>query len=245
MTTQPHSAEVIRLSRKTNKPKVLAENAGLLAFIVSEPAPIIDIAPRIRAKRQAKPLQDRIDRLTDKSAGPDGVWKWKGSRSQVTGYPQISWHDTATDKRVTRAVHRVLMELKLGRRLLRNEHVLHDRGVPKDDVNPAHHRVGTQQENLDDAKAEGKLRGKLQPRQILKIASLHHRDHVEIGDIAFRFNVSRQTIHNIVTGKTHSKITGRTYVPGKSGRPCKAVLQVEHQSKRGQPSAPRVLEAVI
>lgn len=240
-------AEVIRLKAGKAKPGIVAERLASLAPVLPPPngsTPIIEIEGRLKAKRQAKPLQERIDRLTDKSGGPDGVWKWLGSRSQGNGYPQISYRDPETGKQTTKAVHRVLMELKLGRKLDRSECVLHDRGVPKDDVNPAHHRLGTQQENLDDAKAEGRLRGKLDVKSILKIVELREKHHVENSTIAHRFGVSVQTVQSILKGKTHSKITGRTYAPGKTGRPKKVALKVEVKSKRQRGADAATLGAV-
>lgn len=171
------------------------------------------------------PLQTRIDRLTDKSRGPEGVWMWLGSRSQSNGYPQISYRDTTTGKRVTRQVHRVIMELKLGRPLDIDEHVLHERGCPKVDVNPKHLRVGTHQDNMDDATAEGRMTGrKITAAAAMEIDMLFHRKGASVDALAHRFGVCNQTIKKIVTGRTHSKATGRVYVPGKTGRPPKLKL---------------------
>lgn len=228
---------------KSRKAKTIAENVGLQSFTVSAPVPsavIIDIKTRKRIKladltvaEQIARLQKRIDDLTDKSAGLFGVWTWKREHGVSNGYPRIGYRDPWTGKQRTREVHRLLMELKLGRPLERHEYVLHDRGSPKTDVNPAHLRIGTQQENLDDAKAEGRLRGKLDVKSILKIDRLFHKDGVEIADIAYRFGVSNNTVSAIVRGKTHSDKTGRVYEPKKVGRPAKRRLKVEKQLDQG------------
>jgi hypothetical protein len=226
MDTLIRSADLIRPefgSTKTDRSPAIRADAV-----------IVPIAPRQKAKRQAQPLQARIDRLTDKSAGPNGVWKWRGSLNPATGYPQISYTCQYSGKYTTKAVSRVVMELKLGRKLERHEYVLHDQGVPKEDVNPAHLRIGSQQDNMDDAKAEGRLRGKLDVAQIMKIDMLFHTKHVDKAALAHRFGVSTTTIHNIVVGKTHSGTTGRVYVPSKGGRKAKvSTVEKAKSRKRG------------
>lgn len=254
MTTNLAPTGVIRLKRGTAKAHVIADRLATLQpspvnlpSAPVTPTPIIDLDEHRLAKVRSQPLQARIDKLTDKSAGMFGVWKWKGSRSQANGYPQISYNCPFTGKYCTKAVTRALMEMKLGRKLERHEFVLHDRGVPKDDVNPAHLRIGTHRENVEDAHAEGRIgrRGKLDVKAILKIVELRHKHHVDVSAIAHRYGVCNRTINDICKGKSHAKITGiQDTKDRKPGRPFKKHLQVETKPKRGQPSAPRVLEAV-
>jgi len=163
----------------------------------------------------------RIDGLTDKSAGPDAHWRWLGSRMQANGYPQITYADAETGKRVTRNVHRVLMEMRKGRRLERAEVVLHAAGCLKDDVNPAHLRIGTHRENLQEAAA--KCGKRLAAQQVQLIDKMLRRG-VSAGTIAARFGVTPKCVVYIQRGKTHAGITGRELTKGKGGRPRKRVL---------------------
>lgn len=238
--TQHVSAENIRASRRDSKAVVVS--AKLANIEPPLPGIFIDLKPR--TKRKAQPLQDRIDRLTDKSAGPDSDWRWLGSRNQSSDYPQISYRDPDTGKQVTRPVHRVLMELKLGRKLNRDELVLHRRGVSKQSVNPAHLRVGTREENTADAIADGRYKSSLTKEQVLKIVSLRQRHGLSIADIAERFNVKSPTVRNILQGRTHAKTTGIEYAKKQSGRPKKAALKVDPKPKRVRHEAPRSLGAV-
>ncbi len=163
----------------------------------------------------------RIDALTDQSAGPSAHWRWLGSRMQANGYPQISYRDAETGKRVTRNVHRVLMEIRAGRRLERAEVVLHDKGCQQDDVNPAHLRIGTHRENLQEAAA--KCGKRLAAEQVQLIDKMLRRG-VSAGAIAARFGVTPKCVVNILRGKTHGALTGRERTRGKGGRPHKRVL---------------------
>lgn len=188
------------------------------------PAPIVKVPKGTPRPQQTIPLEVRIARLTDASSGPDGFWKWLGSRGVGNGYPQISWRDEETGKRTTRPVHRVLMQLNLGRKLQPHEHVLHDRGAPKDDVNPRHLRVGTAAENAQDAFADGRLGRRLKPAEVLKICQLRNKHNVDVASIAFRFDLCHRTVIDVLKGRTHSKLTGIIFKPAKTGRPRRAVV---------------------
>lgn len=186
----------------------------------------IDIARRLRKQAPAgffipDNVQSRIDALTDKTAGRTAIWRWKGSVMQANGYPQISFEDQETGKRATMCVHRVLMSLKQGRRLARTEYVLHARGIPSTSVNPKHLRIGTQLENIADAKADKRLRRNLRDAEVLRIVRLSQKDGCDPRDIAHTCKVSTVTVANILRGRTHSKLTGIPRHRGIGGRPRK------------------------
>lgn len=182
-----------------------------------------------RAPRAAVPahlpanILARIDRLTDATGGPAAHWRWLGSKMQANGYPQISYRDTETGKRVTRNVHRVLMEIGTGRRLETAEFVLHARGSRPDNVNPAHLRIGSRSENFGDAVADGRSFKRLTASQVRLIDGMLRRG-VTPENLAERFGVTRLAIRDILRGRTHTKITGRALTKGKGGRPRKRVL---------------------
>lgn len=185
------------------------------------PAPAVKGTPR---PRKTPTLAERLDRLTDKSAGPDGVWVWKGSVGQGNGRPQITYTDPYTGKYTTKTVARAVMEQHLGRKLERHEHVLHAIGVPPHDVNPRHLRIGSHTENMADAAAEGRLRTRLDVATVLKIVELRRKHRVDTSSIATRFGLCNRTVNDILRGATHSKVTGIKLVPGnKGGRPALAV----------------------
>jgi hypothetical protein len=145
--------------------------------------------------------------MIDKSAGPNGAWRWLGSRQQANGYPQFTFTHRGTGRRVTRNVHRLQLCIREGRELARTEYALHDRGCPKWDVNPRHLRIGTQQENLDDAKAEKCRKARLSEFEVRLIIKLFDKDGLGIHDIADRLGVSNQTVIKVCRGETHRKIT--------------------------------------
>lgn len=75
-----------------------------------------------------------------------GCFIWKGHLKK--GYPFLS----------QKRVHRLVMELVLGKTLSKEEVVCHRCDTPSC-INPAHLFVGTQAENVLDAKAKGRLKG--------------------------------------------------------------------------------------
>jgi uncharacterized protein YerC len=104
-------------------------------------------------------------------------------------------------------VHRLMKCIEERRQLARWEYVLHDRGCPKWDVNPRHLRIGSQQENLDDAKADGCRRAKLSVFEVRLIVKLFDKDGVGITDIAHRIGVSNQSVLRVLRGQTYGNIT--------------------------------------
>jgi hypothetical protein len=204
-------AEKDRLAREEVRARHTAKQTlAADAIVVAKP----------KRQRSRMSLEARIARLTDRSGGPHAVWPWLGSCSRSNGYPQLSFHDPVTGKYTTNQVHRLVMQLKLGRRLERHEYVLHAPGCPQHDVNPAHLRIGSQRENLADAKAERRLGRRLASDEVRRIVKLNREARMSVASLAALFRVSNVSIVGILKGKTHSAITGiPRAAPSKGGRP--------------------------
>lgn len=73
--------------------------------------------------------------------------------------------------------------------------------------NPEHLRLGSNQENVDDAVAKGRRFTKLTPSQVLEIRSGLH----SIRSLARRFSVARSTISEARSGQTWNKCMRNEY----------------------------------
>jgi hypothetical protein len=85
-----------------------------------------------------------------------GCWMWTGSCTPK-GYGQFSGGRFADGRQDTRYAHRTMWELTHGRRLRDGEVIRHACDVPRC-VNPSHLLIGTQADNVNDAKVQGKYR---------------------------------------------------------------------------------------
>lgn len=102
--------------------------------------------PRVRPEAA---LQERLDHYTDKSAGPDGCWLWKGFLNEH-GYGGVRWQG-----RWQRA-HRLSFEAAKGP-IPEGGHILHRCDNPPC-VNPAHLHAGSHRDNMRDMYAKGRRR---------------------------------------------------------------------------------------
>ncbi len=204
------------------------KRAKTAALAVTEAKDRIRSEPIIPKKAKGgrapkKSLAERHAAMVDTSAGPNACHPWTGSVAQQTGYGQISGINPKTGKRTMRQAHVVAWELENGRKVPKTKHVLHAQGCSKTCCNGKHLRLGSPIENMADAKQENRLGRRLKNADVLEIVALFHRDDASMGALAHRFKVSRQTIRNIVFGKTHAKLTGIKFIPRKPGRPIKPI----------------------
>lgn len=98
------------------------------------------------------PFPDYVWAKIDQSSGPDACWPWTGGRDK-DGYGV-----THVGNKYAKA-HRVVLEIKIGRSLVKGEMACHD--CPNGDdhpwcCNPAHLWVGNAPKNAQDAAQKGR-----------------------------------------------------------------------------------------
>lgn len=178
--------------------------------------------PPLPPRRKGMSVRERFERFVDQSGGPDACHVWRGSTSPATGYGQIRDISRTTGRPTMRSTQIVALELATGQPKPPGANALHAHGCPKTCVNPRHLRWGTKRENTADARQEGKLLGrKLTANAVRQMVGLY-RLGVPRDFLRERFNVSAQTVHSILAGKSWAGITGIQYTgPRKGGRPRK------------------------
>ena len=133
---------------------------------------------------------------------PDDCWEWIGQRNEH-GYGMAS----IRGEKHLRA-HRLSHEL-FKAPLKRHEYVLHDtRCWTRACVNPDHLRIGTQRENMADAKFLGRVRhgenhyfARLTKTQVRHIRALYKEGWL-LQPIATKYGVSPGAIDQIIKGRT-------------------------------------------
>lgn len=125
--------------------------------------------------------------------GDTGCWLWQGATDK-DGYGFIR-----IDGKNVRA-HRFALEMKLGRKLLREELACHSCDTPAC-VNPEHLWAGDSSANQGDSARKGRSRSvRLTPDQVREIRSQHARG-VSQADLCRRFRVSDPLVCHIVQRK--------------------------------------------
>jgi hypothetical protein len=147
-------------------------------------------------------VADRFWSKVNKSA-PGGCWLW--TAATIRGYGQIA--GTVNGARRPLYAHRVSWEMAHGP-IPKGLEVLHN--CPTGDnplcVNPAHLFLGTQKENLADARRKGRLdesgarTRKLTYEDRLAIFNTPERRGVRV-ELARRYGVSKTAIHHIRAGR--------------------------------------------
>jgi hypothetical protein len=154
--------------------------------------------------RNATPME-RYQAKIDKSGGPEACWPWTGW-TNPRGYGQFS-----VEHRKTVVTHRWGYQQLIGP-IPPGLLVLHTCDNPPCQ-NPAHWKLGTSQDNVDDRQARGRqVRGHQTGRSILTEDDVREiRRMMTEGwtqaQLARRFGVSNNSIHCIVTGKSWSWLT--------------------------------------
>jgi Autographiviridae endonuclease len=101
--------------------------------------------------------------------GPDDCWLWTLFLDK-DGYGQVRWVQRYGRQVVK--VHRVVLELELGRFLEKGEQANHTCNQPSC-CNPAHIYLGTQQDNIADTNRQGRARGRYSRKETL----IHEERH--------------------------------------------------------------------
>jgi len=191
----------------------LADSPPLLAYIEKwQREPVRH--KRIWARRS---LDDRLWSRVDKSGGPDACWLWQGAPDTGSGYGRIKVGQIKTQ------AHRLAFILTNGE-IPKGKNVLHARGCSKLCCQPKHLRCGTQKDNLGDARAEKRLRKHLKPAEVCAIVVAVRDEKLNYRVAGDRFGVSPQSVFNIMTGKTWSKLTE---IGKRRSRPISARGKVE------------------
>jgi hypothetical protein len=143
-----------------------------------------------------------VFKLYDMTSGPDSCWKWNGT-----------WGGPAREKqpyfmagRKRMMAYRWVYELAHGVTLTRDQLILHscdNGGDPIGCGNPAHLRVGTPQENMDDMVARERAGlSNFVVRAIRKLLE-QGRPQQEIADL---YGISREAVSAIATKRTHQSV---------------------------------------
>lgn len=145
-------------------------------------------------------------RLLEKIEKTKYCWNWKGFR-RPDGYGQIS---EGGRQGKSLLCHRVSWEI-FRRKIPKDIFVLHTCDNRKC-VNPKHLYLGTQLDNMRDAKKRNRIpkgekrwNSKLCEKDIHKIKEIRNRgfSFIKIGNI---FNVSKETVRSIIMGRTWSHL---------------------------------------
>ena len=168
--THHKRAEAVALLSKGLSRSDIASHLGVAASTITRWLTREGV-PLERSSKSAT-LQERLDRYTDKSAGPKGCWEWTASK-HPKGYGYL-----CVGKTKHRYAHTVALELKIGRTLGEGmtEVARHTCDNPSC-VNPAHLVPGTCQDNTDDMVARGRQRKHTvcTPETIAKVVEMCNR----------------------------------------------------------------------
>lgn len=159
---------------------------------------------KIRGQRVIPPVErvrrnSRLNRNT-------GCWDWK--RTNSGGYGQVVVGSRTNNSRKTLMAHRYSWEVFRGP-IPAGLNVCH-RCDNAACVNPRHLFIGTHQDNIDDRTAKGRNRlftGERNGHSVLtapkvgQIKALLRRGQLSQVEIARQFDVARQTVNDINTGK--------------------------------------------
>lgn len=136
-----------------------------------------------------------------------------GCRLWTEGATGLDYPQMVIDGAV-RYTHRVMLALKLGRPLQRNEHALHECDVPLC-IAPDHLFLGTHQDNMRDKCVKGRngiVRGeasgmsKLTQEQVFAIRGRYAGGGVTHRGLASEFHVSHRTIGDVINRKVWSHV---------------------------------------
>jgi hypothetical protein len=168
--------------------------------------PIYDIIRQPRSPRTIGPVEVRIWYKIEVGE-PDECWLWTASVDRG-GYGQIN-----AGLGEIRKAHRIVLEIKIGRRLVGGEWALHTCDVPAC-CNPAHLYVGTVKDNVRDMHERGRYRGQTARGAENGNAKLTDAEVLEIkaalaGDarrglraaLATKYGVDRSIITRIADGR--------------------------------------------
>jgi hypothetical protein len=140
--------------------------------------------------------------------GPNGCWLWTGTIRKTDGYGHFMHKYPGATKLVTRKTHRLAWELLYGSIDPRLD-LIHSCDNPPC-CNPAHLRLGTEKDNMQDCKAKGRnvfgernRHAKLTEAQVQSIRAeyWYKNGRSNIRELAAKYGMSRITLTAIVSGR--------------------------------------------
>jgi len=152
--------------------------------------------------RKPEPPEERFWKYIEKC--DDGCWRWRGSKIN-TGYGLIYINGkTVYTHRFSYGLHHPITTPMSENDLL----ILHNCNNPAC-CNPAHLRLGTQQENMDDrtkqrreTRGEEHYNAKLTEKQVLEIRARYAAGGTSHQELADQYGVSETTIYYVNNRKS-------------------------------------------
>jgi hypothetical protein len=141
-----------------------------------------------------------------------GCWEWPGAIGSG-GYGKVCFR--VTGKAGKRLIHRVALEVRIGRPLVGKECALH-RCDNRICGNPEHIFLGTRADNVADMVSKGRNVTKsglqngqsIDPEVVEMIRADHAAGILKQRELAKKYGVSKGTIYNIIHGKHWANKTG-------------------------------------
>lgn len=148
--------------------------------------------------------------LSKRYIADNGCWEYTGALNNK-GYGTIKRYPEGSSERRTFSVHRYVYQHVVGG-IPEGLLVLHKCDNPKC-FNPSHLFLGTHQDNMDDAKAKGRMlggpgAGKLTVDDERAIRHLYHAESCNQRALAKYFGVSQQHISRVVNGHRSGRLSG-------------------------------------
>lgn len=161
------------------------------------------------------PTTQRPRRIRPRGLSPEKIADWYLERAVTDGSCRISRYHPADKHGYIRIkvqgrirfLHRVMLEVKIGRALLPGEQANHVCDHPSC-INPLHLYIGSQQDNIKDRTAAGhgprgqrNGRAKLTEQDAAEIRRLYAAGGVSQRILGERFGVDRKVVFDILHGR--------------------------------------------
>ena len=128
----------------------------------------------------------------------DECWDWKGNINPITGY------GTASKDHQTVYAHRFAWENTMYK-IPEEMNVCHSCDNPAC-CNPDHLFLGTQQDNVTDRDEKGRHQAPLNDEEYARDVMTQYKNGRAIDSIAKYHSVTRQSVYNIVKGRTYKHV---------------------------------------
>lgn len=172
------------------------------------------VTPDYKARKLGKPTMDLWTRIYSrvKINEETGCWEWQGCKR--SGYGRTIIGSRTDGTRRTECTHRISYMLNYGE-IPKGMEVCHKCDNPSC-INPDHLFLGTYKDNAMDCLNKGRMynpKGEKQGRSKLKEVDVatareeYLKGEVSSRELAKRYNVSRKTMWDALTGKTWKHVS--------------------------------------